>query len=365
MLKKIIKFASVYINLPKLLMDKNYINMKKVWHLFALALVNCFFLSCEKDNDFEDPGGDNDSIVSIPDKVALYFSEDGGKTFAGQYEGIRIGEYYWMNSNINHIKGHNVKREDIEKIFNIYGLDASKYNVSMDDFNKHFGSYYSRPQLENIVGYSRVYEGDEKEFMPEWSLPNVQDFQQLFGMCGDGRVDAVMRFLACDEGDNPAAITISGSSWVGGFNRNVYGFSLMPTGAIFNGPSTWQPYPGGTVYNVNVGDMYGLYQAVLLPAHGGITVGVHDYTSTDGGKMWHYLPMRWCRKLSDKELGYKLYINSTQTDIIKLDIDANPPSGYTELPNGYLRGFYVQYILDKEKPEKTVTQIVEMTVGLR
>lgn len=77
------------------------------------------------------------------------------------------------------------------------------------------------------------------------------------------------------------------------------------------------------------------------------------------------MPMRWCRRLTDKELGYKLYINQDQTDIQKLDLEDTAPYGYSELPNGYLRGFYVQYILDNPQPQKTISELVRMTEGLR
>ena len=69
--------------------------------------------------------------------------------------------------------------------------------------------------------------------------------------------------------------------------------------------------------------------------------------------------VRWCKPLSDKELGYRLYINAEKTDIKKLGIDETEPAGYSELPHGYLRGFYVQYILDKPNSKVTVADIVQ------
>lgn len=68
--------------------------------------------------------------------------------------------------------------------------------------------------------------------------------------------------------------------------------------------------------------------------------------------------VRWCRPLTDNELGYKLYINSDLTDVKKLGLNTPPPSGYIEFPHGYMRGFYVQYILDKPGSKITVADIV-------
>lgn len=62
--------------------------------------------------------------------------------------------------------------------------------------------------------------------------------------------------------------------------------------------------------------------------------------------------------ITDIELGYKLYINKDKTDIKKLDIKDSPPEGYTELPRGYTRGFYVQYILNNPNTKLTVSEIV-------
>lgn len=341
----------------------------KTLRLFFTVITISLFFSCSEfeelnDEKIDTPEEPNDTTLVVPDKVSLHYSDDGGRSFTGEYEGVRIGEYYWMNSNFYHIKGHEVKRSDIEKIFNIYGLKHTDFNVTMDDFNRYFGSYYSRPAMEDIVNYGRMYEGDDLELMLEWDLPHAADFRQLFGMCGNGKVEAVMRFLACKAGDLPVAIYIEGSAWVGGFNKNIYGFNLLPTGAIFNGDGYWDPYVTGVGFPVTRGDMYALYQAVLFPAHDSKTVGVHDFVSTSGGKLWHYLPMRWCRKLSDEELGYKLYIDKDKTDIVKLELSDDSPDGYVELEKGYLRGFYVQYILDQKKPEKTIAQIVEMAKDL-
>lgn len=86
---------------------------------------------------------------------------------------------------------------------------------------------------------------------------------------------------------------------------------------------------------------------------------LHDYVDTKDVLSYHMMNVRWCRRLSDIELGYKLYINTNQTDIRKLDLDTPPPSGYEELPHGYVRGFYVQYILNNPNPTITVSKIVD------
>jgi hypothetical protein len=87
---------------------------------------------------------------------------------------------------------------------------------------------------------------------------------------------------------------------------------------------------------------------------------IHDYPDTSRGKEWLWKPVRWCRRLTDSELGYRLYINNERTDIKKMEPNSIAPRGYHALEKGYLRGFYVQFILGKENPEKTVAEIIKM-----
>jgi hypothetical protein len=62
--------------------------------------------------------------------------------------------------------------------------------------------------------------------------------------------------------------------------------------------------------------------------------------------------------LTDIELGYRLYINGALTDIKKLDLSTPVPNGYRELPHGYMRGFYVQYILNNPQSKITVARVI-------
>lgn len=342
--------------------------MLKTTHKLRLLGMSLVLLSlCACGDDFnepqkEEPGGEE---IKVPNKISLSYSDDGGKSFSGEYEAVRIGEYYWMNSNFHHIEGHNVQRKDIEKILTIYRMDPAHFNVSMEDFNKYFGSYYTRNEIENITSYGRMHENKDSLSNHAWTLPHPDAFRQLFGMCGDARIDAVIRYLSCKTNDNAASIAVPGSGWISKMNNNRYEFNLMPTGAIFNGPNDWEPHWGEGMIQADKGDMYGLLQAVIYPTSATLTIYIHDYPQIYDYKLWHYMPMRWCRKLTEAELGYRLYINSNQTDIKKLTLTESIPSGYSELPNGYIRGFYVQYILDKPNPEKTVAQIIEMAKYLR
>jgi hypothetical protein len=139
-----------------------------------------------------------------------------------------------------------------------------------------------------------------------------------------------------------------------------------------------QVYP----YQTKRGDFRGLNQMFAMSLHGAQSFLLHDYPEIRSEKSVHWMPIRWCRQITNEELGYKLYINQTNfTDtreslvalkskiqngdpviIKKLSLTESPGAGFIELPRGYLRGFYVQYVLDKPTPEKTIAQLVDIAL---
>lgn len=148
---------------------------------------------------------------------------------------------------------------------------------------------------------------------------------------------------------------------------NKYKFNLMPGGARLNGDGRWCNGLGpdeGCYNDGKKGDIYQLFYAAISAtvnpqdALSIKNVVIHDYVFTEPYHSYHLMNVRWCHLLTDNELGYKLYINSDLTDIKKLDLDVALPNGYKELPHGYMRGFYVQYILDKPDSKITVADIV-------
>lgn len=348
----------------------------KIKKLLLLSIAG-LLVSCSEDAsinptdpiDLAMPGPMIPTIAPLPlnskNKLQLtlrdYFSK-----ITAKYQAVRIGEYLWMNSNINHLSGQPFSKADIELILARYRINTKALNnVSIDDINKYCGPYYDRNRFEYLEDRTKtvVFEGNQTEYTPGWSAASNVDFKQLFAMCGNASEQDVRLSLAVKSGANSIAIPQL-TYWFESYNTNRYGFNLMPGGARFNGAQTWvikHNHAGTDNESVNVlgGDFYGFTQAAIWQTWDG-KVSIDDLPRTDVGKFWHWFPIRWCRKLTDQELGYKLYINQDQTDIEKLDITENPPNGYSELPNGYIRGFYVQFILDNPSPVMTVPQIVAL-----
>lgn len=333
-----------------------------------LLLILFIFMSCSP-NDSDEPVILPEPTEKVPTIPLVFFDNFINKSV--DYKAVKIGEYLWMNSNINHYPGQPFTKADIELVLKRYRLDPQALkNVSIADINKYCGPYYDRNRFEYLEdrGKCVIYEGEEKILTSGWGAPSTTDFRQLFAMCGNATEQDIRHSLTVEAGDNPIAIA-GLTYWFGNNNINKYGFNLMPGGARFNGPQVWglKHNHDGTdteYFDAVAGDFYGFIEAVLFQTWDG-RVAIHDYPEGISEKLWHWMPVRWCRKLTKEELGYKLYINTEQTDIKKLALNQSAPKGYTELANGYIRGFYVQFILDNPNPLKTVTQIVDMAKYLR
>lgn len=276
------------------------------------------------------------------------------------YQAVRIGEYLWMNSNLYAPTGRAVTAAEIERGLTRIGVDPAQYPISPEDFMRYYGQYYDRSQADHIMANMKGYETNLSGVMEQtaWKTPSKADFNQLFGMCGNGTNIDVRKYLACKPGENPAAIAAPNLRWYEGV-ENIYGFNMMPGGGRFNGPNG---NLGGA------GDFNGLFDFARYIGADPVTISIsapHIHHTRYYVKMWHWLNIRFCRPLTDEELGYKLYYNNNTTspDIKKLDLNATAPAGYTELPKGFLRGFYVQYILNKPNPEKTMLEILQLTTA--
>ena len=333
---------------------------------YLLILCGCGFVSCS-DEEFEIPSVPPVSPYENALNTPIVFVDNLLNT-STNYNAVRIGEYLWMDSNINHYAGEPFNKEDINLILKRYRIDTTLLkNVTAQELNKYCGPYYNRERFEYLENRDIcvVYEGKNKVLTSGWGAPSNNDVRQLFAMCGNATEQDVRTMLTVKAGSNPVAKP-GLTYWFGPNNTNKYRLNLMPSGARFNGDQVWKLHHTLTdveYINVDKGDFYGFTQAVIIPTWDG-RASIDDYPHTDPIKYWHWMPVRWCRKLTAIELGYRLFINKAQNEIIKLPPNASAPNGYSELQNGYIRGFYVQFILNNPNPQKTVQQIVSMAKNL-
>ncbi|MDU1903397.1 MAG: FISUMP domain-containing protein [Dysgonomonas sp.] len=356
-------------------MKKSYIN------LIILSLV-LLMGACQSDSPGMEPIVESPHLPieepSLPpfdfsslkegDEIPIYYTEDKGVSFIAEYKAVRIGEYLWMNSNFTYPleSGYDISQSQINFGLEACRINLDQYSLTPAEITEHIGQYYSQNSIQRMNSVGTMYESEVMLNRGKWGVPSRKDFQQLFAMCGDGQEHSVRFALCYKVGEIPLMKKTQNAFWITDNNTNRYGFGLIYAGQrAHNDGFVWgtcHNYPNDCVeYNSKKGDFVICYTTAVFPADGGnSTVILHDYPDTNRGKEWALKNMRWCRKLTDDELGYKLYVNKERTDIIKLGLDKSPPSGYEELMNGYLRGFYVQHILENPDPALTVPQLREM-----
>lgn len=297
------------------------------------------------------------------EETDLYFSTSDQNNIIQTYKGVRIGEYMWMNSNLYNPAPLYLSQDQINKALTSQGIDPADYPITPTEFRRYFGADLSVGYNYGTLTGAKIYEGENKE-LTGWTWADPTAFFQLFGMCGDALPASIHTYLGAKEGDNPYAKNVGNVSWFTN-NLNVYDFNLMPGGARVNGATG----------SYNEGDIYDLFTHsyfMVNPWWRLVLTSNNMYFTQDA--IYHWATARWCRKLTDEELGYKLYINSTSYDdsanallalngkevnIVKLPLGQTPPEGYGELVNGYLRGLYVQNMIDKPYLKKTIPEIVK------
>jgi hypothetical protein len=330
----------------------------------------------------------NSTTRTLPETEELGFYSSQYNNLMGNYTAVRVGEYYWINQNFTHTvpdgatfeNDYPVTQQTLDKYMERIRIDKSFFQLqNISDFEKYYGRHYSYPSIlyMNKYGYMVNSYGEK---VNGWSMPTPNDYRQLFAMSpfntsNDQPHTALnerdVRFaLGAKEGDNLLAYDLNHNDIVdktywydSKYTTNMYKFNLMPNGARLNGDGTWCN-GFGCYPDSKKGDIYHLFYAAYLatgysdnPLYIG-AIELHDYVDTEAALNYHFLGVRWCRKLTDNELGYKLYINTDMTDIKKLDLETATPEGYKELPHGYLRGFYVQYMLNNPNSGVTVKDLV-------
>ncbi|MFR9166797.1 MAG: T9SS type A sorting domain-containing protein [Dysgonomonas sp.] len=381
----------------------------------------------------------------IPDKIPLTFNLrindhniDKAYNVYEENQGVRIGEYYWsdvFSLDIPFFKwwateeGPQSKYPPSKELFDLYmkqiHIDYEKFNPDVDEFNEQYGIYYDRFTTAYMRTWGIMYEDTtnidmdkiltkediaEKQGESKWREPSNKDYRQLFAMCpfysrNNNRLDEldVRHALSRQKGETSLAYDISNGTsfrtyWFDVNNTNLYGFNMMPGGMRLHAEdASWSN--GLVDNNGNVERWVGprggfalMFYTVFYHTCDGQAI-IHDRIDTETQTQYVWMNMRYRKKLTDEELGYKLFISvknidetcqewielskedgnempllqqiklgkyeSSDIDIIKIDDPkAIAPDGYAELPNGYIRGFYVQYFIENKKKNATVQDVV-------
>lgn len=271
--------------------------------------------------------------------------EQAGGLIEKTYKTIVVGEYEWTAENLR-IKYRNLWGTLYEFMNHteakIHAL-ADGNNCPLPVFEQTFGTWVTE------YGEARAYRDNYKfykskngEEISGFELPATADICQLLATApvkpGNTVYGNVETFLYASDDDIPSAVKplINMKSY-----NNTSGLGMTPLGFKGNNPDD-----SGVHYSFGYG--FGLrmknYARIFAFSHiSGIKVNT---------ELYHFTQARYCRKLTDAELGYKLYIDTTNDKVLMLGLTDNS-NGLAELPKGLERGIALRYA-NKEK--KVITK---------
>lgn len=216
------------------------------------------------------------------------------------------------------------------------------------------------------IEYGNVYTGWTEGFFETeekgWTIPDRNDFLQLFGMVGKDLSYLNLRknlFVKPIDTDIP---------WINNYPaseqcEDLLGVRFLPIGAKNNGVDIGVNGKDGEIYNYGqkiefltkdeISSVNGSSPALWLTdtnkAYERATVvwDIYNVTTSDAGggsaQFWQK-NVRLCKALSDEELGYRLWVDEDNDKILVTTLDDIQPENTIELDKGLLRGLAVRWM---------------------
>ena len=254
------------------------------------------------------------------------------------YKTIEASEYQWTTENLRlkygtyasiNMNWVNLTQADVDKFANEY-LNGQK--IPLEEFEQVFGTWVTLYDVAMM--YRNIYWGIPKgdgTFDHTWGLPTKEDIWQLYGQAPrtSGNVyEDIKDFLFASACDNKY-------NWTQNmFNRrNISGLTLTPVGMR-------ESNQGGAIYG------FGQVVSLQTASWAGIETLSDRDLSGQGGIIsnpysYHFTQARHRRPLTDQELGYKMYIDAANDQILMLPY--NQASSLPELAKGLERGIALRY----------------------
>ena len=256
------------------------------------------------------------------------------------YKTIEIGEYIWTTENVRlkytdhsssiSLNWINFTQADIDKLSSNY---LSGRNIPLEEFEQVYGTwvtlYDDALMYRNITWGGRDVEGGL--FLKDWGLPTKEDIWQLYGQAPrttDNFYNDIKDFLFASPSD-------FNFGWTQGLfkNKNISGLTLTPLGMR-------ESNQGGAIYGF--GQVTSLQTSTWAAIE---TLSDRDLSGKSGlisnPYSYHFTQARHRRPLTDQELGYKMYIDAANDQILMLPYDQ--VSILPELPKGLERGVALRY----------------------
>lgn len=280
------------------------------------------------------------------------------------YKTIEIDEYVWTQENLRLKYGYNKWMNHQQAVID---GELGDNTIQLEQFEQKYGSWVSlNPYSSFYRTQFTMYNERGGSVQNGWDLPNIEDFLQMFGQApqvSDDVFTNIMTFLAVPQNEVPGYHT---DYWKGYLNTS--GFTMTPLGRRHSSQGPWtNPETGEKELWLNYGKESGFrmknpQEGLLLFSEAG-----SRYINFNG-KLYHLCQARYCRAKTDEELGYKMYIDEANDQIVMLP--HTQVSSLPILPKGVERGVALRYtnrkrkkVLKKWSEIKAEAAIIKKAIG--
>ncbi len=263
--------------------------------------------------------------------------------FQGSYKTIGIGEYEYTSQNLkalyqdrwgSYYSGLNWTDQFIRDVTNSYPQVPGEVQLSVEEFRNYYGNWFTLLAAGISYMYPDFYEfksSPNGRVIDGWELPSLDDILQMVGQAprlSSNLATNLLEFMAAGKDGLPANYN---TEWVN--YTNTSGFSLTPLGSRGSNDIT-QTYLGDYVSSHKK-----LVKLRLKDPNHTFTLDVSNpnYSTND----FHFCQVRYCRHLTDEELGYKMYIDEHSNRVVMLPYEVE--TTLPELAKGAERGIALRY----------------------
>uniref|UniRef100_UPI002624C19A hypothetical protein n=1 Tax=uncultured Dysgonomonas sp. TaxID=206096 RepID=UPI002624C19A len=254
------------------------------------------------------------------------------------YKTIEAGEYIWTTENLRlkygtygsiNMNWVNLTQSDVDK----YSADyLGGKSIPVDEFEQVYGTWATLYDVAMM--YRNIYWGvptGVNIFDHTWGIPTKEDIWQMYGQApriSDNLYNDIKDFLFASSSD-------FNFGWTQGLfkNKNTSGLTLTPLGMR-------ESNQAGAIYGF--GQVTSLQTSTWAAIE---TLSDRDLSGKSGlisnPYSYHFTQARHRRPLTDQELGYKMYIDAANDQVLMLPYDQ--VSTLPELPKGLERGVALRY----------------------
>ncbi len=310
-----------------------------------------------------------------------YITNTSASRIINDYPTIQIGEYEWTTVNLRiKYQGNSMSYVNFDNVMinylvgDAFGDDAN----TVTEFEKIFGNWATE-LTDGNYHYGVSYRNDKQftrkdtnfpSLNTEFDLPDITAMLQLFGQMPHKTGDVYKDFRnftfglpdsVIEENSQLAAVLAQRMPFLNSDSYNTSGLSLVPLGSIHSHGEgdvwyRYQTHPNAVnnPYADWHGDAFmttGTGVKLKMKINGAQQRNFNFHESDEEGReiilnqyLFHWGSVRYCRALTDEELGYKLCVDESSNIVVRLGLNEELEPGYRELPRGVERGVALSYL---------------------